>query len=172
MLKTIFFILSFLVVGESFAQAPIKSASPEDLIEKLNPNLTTNSQPSRTRGLRNITPEIRETPSVDLVINFEFNSVKLLPESKPLLDNLSKAMISNQLKPFFFIVEGHTDSVGTPEYNLKLSYQRAVTVIHYLSSKGVSMSRIKAIGKGASELLLIENPEAAENRRVRIKLDY
>jgi outer membrane protein OmpA-like peptidoglycan-associated protein len=34
------------------------------------------------------------------------------------------------------------------------------------------MSRIKAIGKGASELLLIENPEAAENRRVRIKLDY
>jgi outer membrane protein OmpA-like peptidoglycan-associated protein len=120
--------------------------------------------------LRNLTPEVREKPNVDLVINFEFNSAKLLTESKPLLDNLAKAIKSDQLRNLSFVVEGHTDIKGTPAYNLKLSDQRASSVVQYLTNQGVEKNRLKAIGKGSSELLIPDQPEAAENRRVKISL--
>ena len=124
----------------------------------------------KTRGMRNLTPEIREKPSIDLVINFEFNSSKLLPDSRPLLDNLAKAMKNDQLSGLSFVVEGHTDLKGTPAYNLKLSDQRASSVVQYLSIKGVEKNRLRALGKGSTELLIPDQPEAAENRRVKISL--
>ena len=149
------------------AQAPMRSATPEELIQKLDPNST----PPRTRSMRNLTPEAREKPNVDLSIQFEFDSAKLLPESRPLLDNLVKAINSDKLRGFTFMVEGHTDSIGTLEYNQKLSDQRAVAVLTYLVSKGISKERLKAIGKSSTELLIPDKPDAAENRRVRIILN-
>lgn len=149
------------------AQAPMRSATPEELIQKLDPNST----PLRTRSMRNLTPEAREKPNVDLSVQFEFDSARLLPESRPLLDNLAKAINSDKLRGFTFMVEGHTDSVGTLEYNQKLSDQRATAVLTYLVSKGVSKERLKAIGKGPTELLAPDKPDAAENRRVRIILN-
>jgi outer membrane protein OmpA-like peptidoglycan-associated protein len=165
------FLISFLWISFAHAQSPMKSATPEDLIEKLNPNSNSNSAPMRTRGMRNLTPEAREKPNVDLMIQFEFDSAKLLPESKPLLDNLAKAINSDPLRGYAFVVEGHTDAVGTTQYNLKLSDQRASTVLNYLSSKGVSKERLKAIGKGSNELLQPDKPDASENRRVKITLN-
>jgi outer membrane protein OmpA-like peptidoglycan-associated protein len=106
-----------------------------------------------------------------LSIQFEFDSAKLLPESRPLLDNLAKAINSDKLRGFSFVVEGHTDIIGSSEYNQKLSDQRALSVLTYLVSKGVSKERLKAIGKGSTELLTPDKPDAAENRRVRIILN-
>jgi len=170
MFRLYIFLIGILCISISFAQAPLQSATPEELIEKLNPNSVSNSSPIRTRGLRNLTPEVREKPNVDLVINFEFNSAKLLTESKPLLDNLAKAIKSDQLRNLSFVVEGHTDIKGTPAYNLKLSDQRASSVVQYLTNQGVEKNRLKAIGKGSTELLIPDQPEAAENRRVKISL--
>ena len=148
------------------AQTVLRSASSDELIEKLNPN------PPKTRGMRNLTPEVREKPTVDLSIQFEFDSAKILPKSKPLLDNLARAINSNELRGFAFMVEGYTDGVGLPAYNLRLSDQRATAVLHYLVSTGsVGRARLKAVGKGSSELLLPDKPDAAENRRVRITLN-
>jgi outer membrane protein OmpA-like peptidoglycan-associated protein len=121
--------------------------------------------------MRNLTPEAREKPNVDLSIQFEFDSAKLLPESRPLLDNLVKAINSDKLQGFTFVVEGHTDIVGSADYNQKLSNQRALSVLAYLASKGVSKERLKALGKGSTELLMPDKPDAAENRRVRIILN-
>ena len=170
-MKLTVFLCGISLVGLVGAQSPIQSATPDELIEKLNPNSATNATPLRTRGFRNLTPEVREKPNVDLVIQFEFNSALLLPDSRPLLDNLAQAINSDQLRGLAFLVEGHTDGVGKPAYNLKLSDQRASSVLRYLSSKGVSKERLKAIGKGSNELLLPEKPDAAENRRVKIALD-
>ena len=50
--------------------------------------------------MRNLVPEVKEKPSVDLVIQFEFDSAKLLSTSKPLLINLSKAINSDSLKTY------------------------------------------------------------------------
>ena len=185
--------------GVAQAQAPLQSASPEELIEKLNPTTPSNSSPFKTRGFRNLTPEVKastnastdqsansvekpiasnekptapiEKPSVELVIQFEFNSSTVLSSSKPLLDNLAKAVNSDQLRSFSFMIEGHTDAVGTPAYNLKLSDQRAVSVMKYLMTKGVSKDRLNTAGKGSTELLLPDKPDAAENRRVKIILN-
>ena len=159
-------LLTLSLTSVATAQTVLRSASSDELIEKLNPN------PPKTRGMRNLTPEIREKPTVDLSIQFEFDSAKILPESKPLFDNLAKAINSNELRGFAFMVEGYTDGVGLPAYNLRLSDQRATAVFNYLTSTGaVSRARLKAIGKGSNDLLVPDKPDAAENRRVRITLN-
>ena len=167
MLKLSLMFVSFLLVGTGYAQAPMRSATSEELIQKLEPS----SPPLLTRGMRNLTPEARQKPNVDLSIQFEFDSAKLLPESRPLLENLAKAINSDKLRGFTFVVEGHTDIVGSAEYNQKLSDQRALSVLAYLATKGVSKERLKALGKGSTELLIPDKPDAAENRRVRIILN-
>jgi len=163
------FFLTCLVSGSTFAQSLIQAASSEELVEKLTPS----SSAIRTRGMRNLTPEekVKEVPpSVDLSIQFEFDSAKLLPASKPLLNSLAKAINSDKLKNYSFLVEGHTDAVGTTDYNLNLSNQRALVVSNYLSFLGVNKARLKTLGKGSSELLFPDKPDSAENRRVKIIL--
>jgi outer membrane protein OmpA-like peptidoglycan-associated protein len=167
MLKFLLILFSVFVIGVSYAQVPMRSATSEELIQKLDPS----SPPLLTRGMRNLTPEAREKPNVDLSIQFEFDSAKLLAESRPLLDNLAKAINSDKLRGFTFLVEGHTDIVGSADYNQKLSNQRALSVLAYLASKGVSKERLKTLGKGSTELLMPDKPDAAENRRVRIILN-
>lgn len=167
MLRFSLMLVSFFLVGTGYAQAPMRSATSEELIQKLEPS----SPPLLTRGMRNLTPEARQKPNVDLSIQFEFDSAKLLPESRPLLDNLAKAINSDKLRGFTFVVEGHTDIVGSAEYNQKLSDARALSVLAYLASKGVPKERLKALGKGSTELLMPDKPDAAENRRVRIILN-
>ena len=162
-----FILTTFFIISASYAQTPMRSATSEELIQKLEP-----SPPLMlTRGMRNLTPEVREKPNVDLSIQFEFGSAKLLPESRPLLDNLAKAINSDKLRGFTFVLEGHTDIIGSAEYNQKLSDQRASSVLAYLASKGVSKERLKSLGKGSTELLMPDKPDAAENRRVRIILN-
>jgi len=110
-----------------------------------------------------------ETPrSVDLVINFNFDSASLQPASKPLLDVLAIALSSDKLKTIRFKVEGHTDAKGLQTYNQQLSSRRAESVVSYLAEKGVAKDRMLPEGKGFSELLYPEKPTAMENRRVRI----
>ena len=165
--KILISIIFSLIAGYVHCQSVIQSANSDELIEQLNPN----SSLGRTRGFRNLTPEVREKPSVDLSIQFEFDSAKLLPESKPLLDSLAKAINSDKLKGYAFVIEGHTDNVGTLGYNQNLSSRRAASVLNYLSSVGVNKTRLKAIGKGSSDLLLPDRPDASENRRVKIILN-
>ena len=140
---------------------PVKSATSDELIEKL-------AVPyANTRSLtaRNLEPQPR---SLDLVIQFEFDSAKLKSESKPLLDNLSTALKSDRLKSIQFKVEGHTDAKGTEAYNQALSLKRANAVVEYMTQQGIEAERLKAEGKGFAELLVPEKPLAMENRRVRI----
>jgi len=120
----------------------------------------------RTRSLRNLKPVAR---SIDMSINFEFNSAKITPDSLPVLEQLSIAMKANQLAQTRFMVEGHTDAKGSSRYNLDLSARRAQSVVNYLQAKGVETARLESIGKGFTELLNNTDPLAAENRRVRIK---
>jgi outer membrane protein OmpA-like peptidoglycan-associated protein len=153
----------FILSALSFlAQAqPIKSATSDELIEKLAVPFAN----TRSLTARNLEPQPR---SLDLVIQFEFDSAKLKPESKPLLNNLSMALKSERLKSIQFKVEGHTDAKGTEAYNQTLSLKRANAVVEYMTQQGIETERLKAEGKGFAELLIPEKPLAMENRRVRI----
>jgi outer membrane protein OmpA-like peptidoglycan-associated protein len=71
-------------------------------------------------------------------------------------------------------IDGHTDNVGSDDYNQKLSDSRAASVMNYIVSKGVDASRITAAGHGES-MPIADNKTAAgrqKNRRVEMKLSY
>lgn len=152
----IVFALAFLNAG---AQQPINTATVEELVDKLAP------QETASRSMRNLAPVSR---AIDLVIQFEFDSARLQEASKPLLTSLAQAMGTDRLKSLRFSVEGHTDAVGKVSYNQLLSEKRARTVLDFLQFNGVENDRLMAQGKGSSELLTPDKPEAVENRRVRI----
>jgi outer membrane protein OmpA-like peptidoglycan-associated protein len=86
---------------------------------------------------------------------FDFNKATIKPVSFPLLDDVAQAMKDN---PKIKVeVQGHTDSVGNDNYNLKLSQSRAESVRNYLIKKGISSDRMVAKGYG-------ENVPIADNR--------
>jgi len=107
-------------------------------------------------------------PSLSLLIQFDFNSSQIRPESQQALLNLSQALNSPELAPSKFAVEGHTDAKGQADYNQKLSQQRAEAVQAFLVKNGVTVARLTAAGKGSTQLANVANPLGAENRRVRI----
>lgn len=104
------------------------------------------------------------------VVNFGFDSSNLTAAAKSNLDKLSTVLINN---PDTNInVYGHTDSKGTDAYNQGLSERRANSVKSYLVSKGVSSSRLFAMGMGESEPVATNSTDAgrAQNRRVEFAI--
>ena len=84
-----------------------------------------------------------------LKLLFDFDSAELRPESITELERVVKFMGD---VPFAkAMVEGHTDSVGTEEYNLALSDRRAKAVFDYLSSRGVDPARLSSVGNGETQ---------------------
>ncbi len=102
------------------------------------------------------------------MIQFDFDSARVKPESQQALANLADAVQSPELGSAKFAIEGHTDAKGRADYNLKLSQQRADAVVALLVSRGVQAARLVATGKGSGEPANAADPLAAENRRVRI----
>jgi OOP family OmpA-OmpF porin len=105
--------------------------------------------------------------SINEEILFGLNSAESHPMSKEALSQIAQALAAPQLKDAKILVEGHTDSTGTPERNLSLSQERAEAVRNYLVNEaGISPDRLSAVGKGQSEPIDPNNPLAPENRRV------
>ena len=70
------------------------------------------------------------------------------------------------------LIVGHTDAVGTSEYNQALSRRRATAAANYLASQGVSSARLQAVGRGETEPIATNDTEAGRqaNRRVEIAI--
>lgn len=77
---------------------------------------------------------------------FDFDKYALKPEGKAALDTIIKS--AQSMKVEIFAVVGHTDRIGTKEYNLALSKRRADAVKAYFVSKGVPADVIVTDGKG------------------------
>lgn len=112
----------------------------------------------------------KEIDKYEKLIFFNFDSSVLKEESYAPLDEAVKV-----LKKFVnssFLIEGHTDSIGSVAYNLNLSKERAKTVMDYFVSKGIPASRISFVGYGEAKPIDTNETEAgkAKNRRVEIKL--
>jgi outer membrane protein OmpA-like peptidoglycan-associated protein len=110
-----------------------------------------------------------DLPKLDFSINFDFDSADIDPASYPTLDTLAEALKSQDLYASRFLINGHTDSKGSDDYNLELSQRRANAVVQYLVSQhDVEPNRLKAIGFGETTLKDVNDGEAAVNRRVEI----
>ncbi|MHB8208055.1 OmpA family protein [Mucilaginibacter sp.] len=87
-----------------------------------------------------------------IVINnvlYDYGYATLRPESITVLDDLVKTMVDN---PKVVIeLSAHTDSIGSDAYNLKLSQDRAQACVDYMIGKGITATRISAVGYGRSK---------------------
>jgi len=101
---------------------------------------------------------------------FDFDKAVLKPAGKASLDDLVSKLGGMNLE--VVIAVGHTDSVGTDEYNQKLSIRRAESVKAYLESKGVESNRVYTEGKGEKQPVADNKTDAgrAKNRRVEIEV--
>jgi OOP family OmpA-OmpF porin len=101
---------------------------------------------------------------------FDFDKSVLKPAGKQALDSLA-GKISNMSFEVAIVI-GHTDSVGTEEYNLKLGSRRAAAVKAFLISKGVPAARIYTDSKGEKQPVASNKTKEgrAKNRRVEIEV--
>jgi outer membrane protein OmpA-like peptidoglycan-associated protein len=100
--------------------------------------------------------------------HFDFNKSTIKPEGQRRLDDVVRLMRDNPTMKVEAV--GHTDSVGSDAYNLKLGERRARSVASYLTEQGVSSSRIDIRSEGKARPVA-SNATAegrAENRRVEI----
>lgn len=109
----------------------------------------------------------REEIVIKETIRFAFSQARIEPVSFGVLDNVASILLKNagiQVR-----IEGHTDPLGTPEVNLKLSQDRAEAVSRYLVEAGVAAERLEARGYGATRPVADNATEAgrAKNRRVQ-----
>lgn len=102
-------------------------------------------------------------------LNFDFNKATLRPDSDPVLQKVLALLKSRpDLK---LEVQGHTDNVGSDDYNLKLSDARAASVAAWLVSKGITADRLTAQGYGMRQPIADNGSDEgrAKNRRVELR---
>ena len=102
---------------------------------------------------------------------FDFDKSNIKSEAGAILDRLVAFMNENKDKRV--ALSGHTDSIGTPAYNQKLSERRVNSVKDYVVKKGVNSGRISGQGFGESKPIADNKTKEgrAKNRRVEIKVN-
>jgi outer membrane protein OmpA-like peptidoglycan-associated protein len=101
-------------------------------------------------------------------IQFELNSFKLKNVSLVELDKLYQLLAENpNLK---LLISGHTDNVGAPADNLKLSLNRAKAVVDYLVGKGIDIKRLT--WKGFGETKPISDNKTEEGRALNRRTEF
>lgn len=116
-----------------------------------------------------VQPAASDRPSMDFNVTFATGSAELTPAATRILDSLGKALGSTDLAGSKFRIEGHTDTVGTPESNRALSARRAEAVVSYLSRNyNIGPDRLEAVGMGQEALLIATGPGVPEQRNRRV----
>ncbi len=82
---------------------------------------------------------------------FDFDKAVLRPEGRAAIDSEIIAKLPQVQKLELVLVTGHTDRIGTQQYNQRLSERRADAVRDYLVSKGVPKDRIETLGMGKTQ---------------------
>src|SRR6185295_5539536 len=101
-------------------------------------------------------------------VNFAFNSAEIEPAARPVLDQAAELLKEN---PGVDVrVEGHTDAIGSDEYNRELSVRRAEAVYRYLVNRGIDPERFTVEGFGKTRPIASNDTESgrAQNRRVEL----
>jgi OOP family OmpA-OmpF porin len=132
----------------------------------------------RERGPRDPDPKKNGCPTLVRVtereivilkqIHFEFNKARIMPDSSELL-----AQIAQVLKEHPEIrqvsIEGHTDALGSAQFNLRLSQQRADAVRTWLMDSGIAADRLQATGHGKTRPVADNKTEEGRERNRRVE---
>lgn len=120
-------------------------------------------------------PEIKIKKDTLLVfpqVQFATASATLEESAFPVLDTLIEYLKDNP--NLILEVQGHTDQVGSLDFNLKLSKFRAIAVANYIKNKGITAARIYPVGYGSTKPIAENKSEAGrrKNRRVMFLIKY
>ncbi len=126
-------------------------------------------------GAKSSDMEVEVTLSGDVL--FDFDSWEVKPEAGATLEKLARGI--RELGWRRVVIEGHTDSLGSDEYNLELSRKRAIAIKEwFLTESGLDGVEYETVGYGESRPIApntnpdgSDNPEGrAKNRRVEIRI--
>jgi len=101
-------------------------------------------------------------------VTFDSDSAALKPQFFEVLDSV--ALVVLEFDRTVLIVDGHTDSTGSAEYNHELSQRRAGTVADYITNQGVAPVRIEAYGYGEQYSVATNNTAEGRNQNRRVEL--
>ena len=157
----------------SFNANPATSYKISTSVTDYDEYATTVEVPQAREAMINVEKAIRLQPAtIDAVmLYFDFNKSNLKKEEAAKINRFI-----NQVKQNSYVrieVNGHTDDVGTDEYNEKLSERRAVTVEDFLLSQGVprqQLAIVKGFGKQAPLVPGTSEEARAKNRRVEVRI--
>jgi outer membrane protein OmpA-like peptidoglycan-associated protein len=157
--------LSLTLAGNTVVAADFGDRTPEvkELVDALKPA-------ERTRGIAIVGASSAARTKASMQVGFNLGSAQVIERDLVKLDRLADALKSDSLKEYRYQVIGHTDATGPMPLNMKLSRDRADSVVAYLMKQGIPAERLTADGKGPNELLDAQHPDAAENRRVEVRL--
>lgn len=142
--------------------APAQAAAPAAPVAA--PSVVAASSVAAVDHEPKATQPAAEPAAVAFRINFAFNSAVLPENAHVMIDRIAQLMKEEpQVK---LRIEGHTDAVGSENYNVSLSEQRAESVGQYLVTLGIEPARLTLVGKGKAEPLT-RDPYDAANRRVQ-----
>ncbi|HYW14027.1 MAG TPA: OmpA family protein [Longimicrobium sp.] len=101
---------------------------------------------------------------------FPVNSDQVLPAGRENLRQLSNSL--RQYPETEVLIVGHTDSQGTDDYNMRLSFQRAEAARAFLAAQGIAANRIRVEGRGETEPVADNSTDSgrSQNRRVEIAI--
>lgn len=136
--------------------------------EAIRPSATL-AKPGRNRTIAAGAPRAA-TGRADLRVTFVTGSTELTEAGRREAEKFLTALASPSLAAKKFRIEGHTDSVGSREFNVELSKRRAQAVVDYLAAKGADRSRFSVLGYGFDKPLAGLDASAGANRRVEVVL--
>jgi outer membrane protein OmpA-like peptidoglycan-associated protein len=116
-------------------------------------------------------PAVEPGPSRQFIVFFGFNKYNLTSAA---LRVIAEAVIAaKENGSATVVITGHTDTMGSPDFNQKLSLRRSNAVKSEMARQGVSAANISTNGKGESELLVQtgDNVKEPQNRRASIDLN-
>lgn len=158
------------LTSNSLARMVLPIASKPAIIT---PGINANGQAANTASLPVAKSQpfgvIEKGKTIQLnAIYFDQSSPVLRPESHTELDQLW--VVLNQNSQLQIEIRGHTDNQGDLDLNTQLSRDRCQSVINYLIGKGISKTRLKAVGRGPLDPIAPNNTE--ENRRKNRRVEF
>lgn len=115
-------------------------------------------------------PQVSRQVPVFSNVLFDFDKSNLRPEGRDVVENVVNTLQANPNDRL--TVVGHTDSIGTDEYNMALGQRRANTVRDAIVSGGINANRVTAVSRGESEPAVPNDSPANRQLNRRVVFDY
>jgi outer membrane protein OmpA-like peptidoglycan-associated protein len=138
---------------------PDVASAPTPAVQQVSTSAAVPARPPMAKPV-----SVAKPAAVGMRINFGFNSAVLPDSAHAMVDVVAQVM--KESPDIKVRVEGHTDAIGSADYNAALSERRALSVGEYLVKMGIDPARLELVGKGMSEPLT-GNPYDPNNRRVQ-----